>query len=239
MNTSAVEITGDDALHITKVMRMEIGSTILCVNQEERVVKVALTELAHGKVMGEIIEEMNQADVEMPVKVTIAQGLPKGDKLEFIVQKATELGASTILPFTAKRSIVKWDQKKAIKKVERLQKIAKEAAEQAHRSVIPEVALPLTSNELETVIKQYDICIVCDEEEAKIGRMSNLKESFGRLSDGMKVLIIIGPEGGLTREEVASFQRNGAISCSIGPRILRTETASLFVLAVMSYQLEI
>ncbi len=112
MSATLVEITGDDASHIAKVMRMEAGSTVICVNENERVVKVTLTDISQGKVTGHIIEEMEEALVEMPVKVSIAQGLPKGDKLEQIVQKSTELGASSILPFTAKRSIVKWDQKK-------------------------------------------------------------------------------------------------------------------------------
>ncbi|MBM7838083.1 16S rRNA (uracil1498-N3)-methyltransferase [Alkalihalobacillus xiaoxiensis] len=239
MSATLVEITGDDASHIAKVMRMEAGSTVICVNENERVVKVTLTDISQGKVTGHIIEEMEEALVEMPVKVSIAQGLPKGDKLEQIVQKTTELGASSILPFTAKRSIVKWDQKKVSKKIERLQKIAKEAAEQSHRSIVPEVVPPLTVTQLTQSIGTYDLCIVCDEEEAKHGQKSNLKQAFERLNQEMKVLVIIGPEGGLTREETAIFQNEGAISCSIGPRIVRTETASSYVLAALSYQLEI
>ncbi|WP_054709957.1 16S rRNA (uracil(1498)-N(3))-methyltransferase [Bacillus sp. JCM 19041] len=230
MSSQTVEITGDDAAHIARVMRMQPGDEVICVNERGRVVLAELLTVEKDKSEGKVLREID-ANVEMPVRVTIAQGLPKGDKFEAIVQKGTELGAYSFLPFAAKRSIVKWDEKKGNKKTERLQKIAKEAAEQAHRIKVPKVDAPLTVKQLVETIKNYDMCIICDEEEAKLGEVGKLKKAFERLEKEMTVLVVVGPEGGLSREEVISFCENGAIACGIGPRIVRTETASLYVLA--------
>ncbi|WP_078390943.1 16S rRNA (uracil(1498)-N(3))-methyltransferase [Shouchella patagoniensis] len=238
MSSKSVEITGEDAGHIARVMRMQAGSEVICVNEQGRAVQVELSLVDKERSEGRILAEIDTTP-EMAVRVTVAQGLPKGDKLETIVQKGTELGAYAFLPFTAKRSVVKWDEKKERKKMERLQKIAKEAAEQSHRMKVPEVRAPLTVKQLAENMKNYDVCIICDEEEAKIGEVGRLKKAFERLEKEMTMLIVVGPEGGLSREEVNLFCESGAVACGIGPRIVRTETASLYVLAALSYHLEI
>ncbi|AIC94049.1 16S rRNA (uracil(1498)-N(3))-methyltransferase [Shouchella lehensis] len=238
MSETQVTVTGEDAAHIRKVMRMAVGDAIICVNETGRAVVATITALSEDRVSGDILsEETKQTD--LPVYVTLAQGLPKGDKFEYIIQKATELGVHAIIPFIAERSIVKWDEKKMQKKLVRFEKIAKEAAEQSHRSSVPTILSPLNRQSLVTNLHTYDLCLVCDEDEAKKGGKSVLKEQLEKVASGMRVLIIVGPEGGMARQEVDQLTQAGAIPCSLGPRILRTETASLYMLAALSYQVEL
>ncbi len=237
LTDSSFSITGDDVNHISKVMRMLPGDQLICINEDGLVVKCEIVNISSGEVKGKIISRLHENN-ELPVKVTIAQGLPKGDKLELIVQKGTELGAKTFIPFQAARSIVKWDAKKAEKKIERLSKIAKEAAEQSYRNQIPKVMPNLSFQQLIEESQHYDVKIVAYEEQAKLGEMKSLAKSLNNVEKNATIFVVIGPEGGLTTEEVVALEQEGFISCSFGPRILRTETASLYFLAAVSYHFE-
>lgn len=128
---------------------------------------------------------------------------------------------------------------KSEKKIERLQKIAKEAAEQSHRTVVPHVDMPLTLRQLIDLAKSYDTLLIAYEEEAKQNEKSVLSKALTSIEKGTSVLIVFGPEGGLTPSEVESLQEQGFKACGLGPRILRTETAPLYALAAISYQLEL
>lgn len=238
LQDDVVFISGDDARHIAKVMRMKEGAEIVCCFQDGRSALCALVETSSEMVKADIVKWLDESN-ELPVKVTIASGLPKGDKLEYIVQKGTELGASEFIPFVAGRSIVKWDEKKGKKKVERLEKIAKEAAEQSYRNVLPSISSPISFKQLIEKSKEYDVCIVAYEEEGKESRHTGLKESFSSLEPSGKLLAVFGPEGGLSEEEVEKLTEAGFIRCSLGPRILRTETAPLYLLSTVSYQFEL
>lgn len=233
-----IKITDEDAHHISRVMRMEPGETIICCSEAGEVARCEIQEITDDLCLVSIVEWIDE-NKELPVFVTIAQGLPKGDKLELIVQKGTELGASCFLPFFASRSIVKWDEKKGRKKVERLEKIAKEAAEQSHRTRVPEIKNPM---DLKTLLKEssrYTYKIVAYEEDAKIGEKRNLASILSKLTINDSLLAVIGPEGGFTEEEISTLRENGFITCSLGQRILRTETAPLYLLAAVSYQTEL
>ena len=177
---------------------------------------------------------------EMPLNVDIACGLPKGDKLELIAQKATELGMHALIPFAAERSIVKWDDKKAKKNQERLQKIAQEAAEQSHRTQIPEVVLPISFKQLLQTFENYDAVFIADEEDAKLAERTSFKQKLQALdsSKPLNILCIFGPEGGISRQESAAFLEAGAQTMSLGPRILRAETAPFYALSAISYEFE-
>ncbi len=238
MSENKVMITGEDVKHIGRVMRMQPGDEIICSDGQSRTVRCEISLLEESYVEAQIVEEL-VPNTELPVHVTIAQGLPKGDKLELIVQKGTELGAAAFLPFSAARSIVKWDHKKAGKKMERLTKIAKEAAEQSYRECIPTVHDIHTLSELRKGVSSFDAVIVAYEESAKSGEQIKLAETLQSLSVGQSVLVIIGPEGGLTTAEVEQLTEEGAILCGFGPRILRTETAPLYALAAISYHFEL
>ncbi|KHF41909.1 16S rRNA (uracil(1498)-N(3))-methyltransferase [Halalkalibacter okhensis] len=238
MTDTAVQIIGDDVKHISKVMRMDVGDEVICSDNDSRTVKCRLSNLSDTEINADITETL-EPKTELPVQVTIAQGLPKGDKLDLIIQKGTELGAFAFLPFAAARSIVKWDHKKASKKIERLEKIAKEAAEQSYRERIPEV-LPVHSfSQLKQELPSFDLIILAYEESAKQGEQAQLAQQLTTVAPGQKILVIIGPEGGITEEEVDQLTKQGVIVCGFGPRILRTETASLYVLAAISYHFEL
>ncbi|MFC0558007.1 16S rRNA (uracil(1498)-N(3))-methyltransferase [Halalkalibacter alkalisediminis] len=238
MTDQVVKVTGEDMKHILRVMRMDIGDEIICSNNDLRTVRCVISEIENQEIIATIIEDLTP-NSELPVEVTIAQGLPKGDKLDLIIQKGTELGATAFIPFSASRSIVKWDQKKAGKKIDRLVKIAKEAAEQSYREKIPTVFDIHSLAELKKQMPLFDSIVLAYEESAKEGEKAQFATALNTLSEGQRILIIIGPEGGLTDEEVDQFLLEGAQACGFGPRILRTETAAMYALAAISYHFEL
>ena len=231
-------ISGEDVHHIARVMRMDVGDQLYCCDSDGKVARCEITEITNESVLTNVVEWMKNS-VELPINVSIVSGLPKADKLEYVIQKGTELGASEFVPFIAARSIVKWDEKKGSKKVERWNKIAKEAAEQSHRSKIPTVQAPISFKQLISLSANHDYKLIAYEEEARRGEKSNLASTFDKMKTGETLLIVVGPEGGLTEKEVTLLHKNGFISCSLGPRILRTETAPLYLLAAVSYYFEL
>ncbi|MFJ7735331.1 16S rRNA (uracil(1498)-N(3))-methyltransferase [Lysinibacillus sp. NPDC097287] len=231
-------ITGEDARHIARVMRMKEGEEIVVVAQNTAHI-CKITAFDGDDVLVQATESTIPSP-ELPINVTVACGLPKGDKLELITQKATELGMFALLPFEAERSIVKWDAKKGAKKQERLQKIAKEAAEQSHRTHIPEIYEPVSFKRLVQLLENYDAVFIADEEDAKAEKRTRFAEKLKNVYDkkSKSVLIIFGPEGGISRKEADTFIQAGAQTMSLGPRILRAETAPLYALSAISYEFE-
>ncbi|MEK4923517.1 16S rRNA (uracil(1498)-N(3))-methyltransferase [Cytobacillus sp. FSL R5-0569] len=231
-------ITGDDYHHITRVMRMNVGDEIICVDPDGKAAQCKLVNITSEVVELEVVQWIEK-NVELPVDVTIVSGLPKGDKLEWIIQKGTELGAHQFIPFMSARSIVKLDEKKANKKKDRWQKIAKEAAEQSHRIIVPHVYGPQSLQQLLEISKNYDYKCVAYEESSKQGESSAFHQVLKGMSRGDSLLFIFGPEGGLTEKEITLLEDEGFISCGLGPRILRTETAPSYVLSAVSYHFEL
>lgn len=236
--TQQFEINGEDRHHIANVMRMKKGDQIICVALDGRSAVCVIAEITDEKIITDVVKWEDRTS-ELPVRITIASGLPKGDKLEWIIQKGTELGASEFVPFLAARSVVKWDEKKASKKLERWVKIAKEASEQSHRSKIPIISSPQKIKALMQMAEEYDYCLVAYEEEAKQGEAAALARTLQSLQNGQSVLIVFGPEGGLTADEVTLLSENNFQTCGLGPRILRTETAPLYFLSAVSYHFEL
>lgn len=230
-------VTGENARHISKVMRMTVGEEIIIVHENVANICeiVEIDQDVRVKKTGQTIPSP-----EMPIKVDIACGLPKGDKLELIAQKATELGMYAMIPFAAERSIVKWDAKKAKKNQERLQKIAQEAAEQSHRTHIPQVEEPISFKQLIQKFANYDAIFIADEEDAKLENRTSFKQKLQSLNTDkeLRILCIFGPEGGISRNESKVLIEAGAQTMSLGPRILRTETAPFYALAAISYEFE-
>jgi 16S rRNA (uracil1498-N3)-methyltransferase len=238
MDDTQATIQGEDVHHITRVMRMSIGDSLICCNPTGKVARCTITEITNESVLANVVEWIEDS-VELPINVIIVSGLPKGDKLEYVIQKGTELGASEFVPFIAARSIVKWDEKKGNKKVERWEKIAKEAAEQSHRTKIPNVQTPLTFKQLLSLGESYKYKLIAYEEDAKSGEKSNLASTLENMKPGDSLLVVIGPEGGLSEKEVELLRETGFVSCSFGPRILRAETAPLYLLSAVSYYFEL
>ena len=229
-------ITGDDSKHIMRVMRMEISAKVIAVSNGEAYIST-ISEMSTDSVSIRR-EEGPLPSNEMPVNVTIACGLPKGDKLDLIVQKGTELGMKAIIPFKAERSVVKWDEKKGLKKIERFHKIAKEAAEQCHRTFIPKVEEPVTLRQLLQAAKNFDVLLFADEEDAKSDEPHRISDRLKNMYPKQTVLAVFGPEGGLSRTEADAFLAAGFLPISLGPRILRTETAPIYLLSAMSCEFE-
>ncbi|SOC20822.1 16S rRNA (uracil1498-N3)-methyltransferase [Ureibacillus xyleni] len=232
-----VIITGENAKHILKVMRMEVGDSLIVVQNNIAFI-CEIVNSGQNVVVKQTGETIKSP--EMPVQVTIVCGLPKGDKLDLITQKGTELGMYALIPFAAERSIVKWDDKKGEKKTERLQKIAKEAAEQSHRTHVPEIVSPISFKQLLEMVPRYDAVFIADEEDAKQEKRTRFADKLKKVYDNesKSILLIFGPEGGISRNEAKSLIEAGSETMSLGPRILRAETAPLYALSAISYEFE-
>lgn len=237
-NENRFNIVGDDYHHIVRVMRMKEGDQIICVSLLNKSAVCAIAEITDEQIIAEVVQWISGTS-ELPIEVTIASGLPKGDKLEWIIQKGTELGAFQFIPFISARSVVKWDEKKAVKKIERWQKIAKEAAEQSHRLKLPKVENPVNLKSLIKMGEDFDYKLIAFEEEAKHGEASIFAKTLSEMKRGQTLLFVFGPEGGLTELEVSSLSEHGFRACGLGPRILRTETAPLYALSAVSYHFEL
>jgi 16S rRNA (uracil1498-N3)-methyltransferase len=235
---STVTITGGDAHHLIRVMRSQVGDTVICSNGTNREALVKLTILEKDVVEADILEELPLTN-EAVIEVWVAQSLPKGDKLETVIQKNTEIGAARFIPFISERTIVQYDEKKAVKLQERWGKIAKEAAEQAHRNRVPEVTLPLSWKQTLKLAVQVDLALICYEKESGLQLKQLLSQTFKREGGQPlmgKVLLLIGPEGGFTVKEIAEAEAAGCHSISLGARILRTETAAMVALTCILYE---
>ncbi|MBC2181958.1 16S rRNA (uracil(1498)-N(3))-methyltransferase [Listeria sp. FSL L7-0233] len=237
-DNDTISITGENFHHMTRVMRMKESDQVFIAFPSQKTCISAITAINDEEVLLNLVKWLEES-TELPIEITIASGLPKGDKLELIIQKATELGAHKFIPFKAERSVVKWDDKKVIKKIERLQKIAQEAAEQSHRTIIPEVHYAASFKELMFDHVHYDYVIAAYEESAREGEDSALASLFQTIKPGQSVLCIFGPEGGISEKELVLLQEVHAQLAGLGPRILRTETAPLYVLSAASFYFDL
>jgi 16S rRNA (uracil1498-N3)-methyltransferase len=227
---SRVSITGDDVKHIVRVMRMEAGEEVIVCDGLGHAYRVQLTDLGDTSVQGKIVEILAQSP-ESNVKITLAQGLPKGDKMELIVQKGTEVGINRFIPLDMARCVVQYDAKKEQKRRERWQKIAKEAAEQAHRNLIPSIGEPMSFKQLMSALDGFDLVVVPYEGEKARG----LREVLAEHPDAKHIGVLIGPEGGIADAEIEMALAQGALPVTLGPRILRTETAGLVAATCIYY----
>ena len=215
-------ITGADYNHIRNVLRMHPGDVFLvsCSGQSHL---CRLESFGEDTVMAAIQEE-NYQDTELGVELYLFQGLPKSDKMELIIQKAVELGAAGVIPVEMKRCVVKLEEKKKKSRRERWQAIAESAAKQSKRSRIPEVGEVMSYKAAVDLAGEMDLFLLPYENERG---MAATREALENIRPGMKVAILIGPEGGFDPKEVAQAAEKGARAISLGSRILRTETAAI------------
>ena len=226
----------DTIKHMFSVMRLAEGDEVVLVFEDG--IKQLARVADKDRHLFELVEELPD-NTELPVAVTIASGFPKGDKLEWVTQKVTELGAAAIWAFPADWSVAKWDGKKLAKKAEKLEKIALGAAEQSKRNQVPQVRLFEKKTDFIACLPDFDRIIVAYEEAAKEGETAVLVQVLSNIERGSRVLFIFGPEGGLSPEEIKVFEAAGAVFAGFGPRILRTETAPLYALSAVSYAVEL
>ncbi|WP_134700132.1 16S rRNA (uracil(1498)-N(3))-methyltransferase [Ammoniphilus sp. YIM 78166] len=232
-SSQQIVITGDDVGHITKVMRTSVGDHLISCDENGACFLCEVEQLNKEQVLCKIVEPLTD-NRELPVNVTIAQGLPKGDKMELVIQKGTELGAHSFIPFISSRTVVQLDAKKEQKRLERWGRIAKEAAEQAHRQRVPSIHSLLSWKQLLAEGEEYDLALIAYENE----QTSTLHAAMQHLQPGKKVLLVVGPEGGFSDLEVEEAMEAGFSPVMLGRRILRTETAALYSLSCISYYFE-
>jgi 16S rRNA (uracil1498-N3)-methyltransferase len=234
----SVTLEGEDARHLAAVMRAKPGDCFIACDGSGRDVIAKITSIDKDNVQADITEELT-THAEMAWKVTVAQSLPKGDKLEIVIQKGTEAGATSFHPFLSERTVVQYDERKEAKRLDRWRKIAKEAAEQSHRSVIPHIDAVHSWKSLLKQFSEYDLILFCYEEEGRSGGgLRDILSGFrSRSSEAApRVIVVIGPEGGFTPQEAEAAAEAGAHLIGLGKRILRTETAALYALACLAYE---
>lgn len=234
-----ISIIGEDAHHIARSLRMAAGDNItICDMQGNEYTCKILSFNEDKEVIAEILSKKTSEN-EPASFITLYQALPKGDKLDTIIQKAVECGASRIVPFQSERCVVKIKADAEDKKRERRQKVSAEAAKQCGRSLIPEVSSPINFKDALNEAKKSDLILFCYEGDGTISLGDILKNNFAELSSGHKnISIFIGSEGGFSITEAELAKKCGATMTGLGKRILRTETASGFVLACLVCFLE-
>lgn len=222
-----VYLTPEDAHHALDVLRMRAGEPAEVIDQGLRF-RASVASMENGEVI--LRKEELLPSTETAVSFTLFQGLPKGDKMDLIVQKAVELGASRIVPVVMARCIVKMNEKDAARKTERWQKIAREAGKQSGRCIIPEVALPCPLSRISGLLSSLQQTVVPWE----MSRSYGPRAFAGEHPDLRSLGIVIGPEGGISEEEIAFLSSLGVTPVTLGKRILRTETAGLAALSAFS-----
>ena len=232
-----VTITGEDVNHIANVLRLkQLDKIILCNKDEGKSYISEIMQIEKAYIICKILEMVSET-TESNVNIDLFQGLPKADKMEYIIQKATEIGVKNIYPVNLERCIVKLDSKSEAKKIDRWQKIAEVASKQSKRDVIPNINNVINIKNICQNAKKYDIILIAYENEDKI----TIKDVLKSLDKSKKINIgiVIGPEGGLSENEVTELMEAGAKSVSLGKRILRTETAPLVMISDIIYEFDL
>lgn len=230
INNHQALITGSDAKHIIKVLRLKPGDLVTILDGKGNKYQGTIEQISKDTVLLHLGAK-KQAKGQAPINITLAQCLPKGDKLELVIQKGTELGVAGFVPLKCTRSVVKLDHKKGLERRERWQRVALEAAKQCRRPTVPQVYSPTDLPTFLAGIPAGSLILMPYEEEP-----GSLRAVLDRVTQVNEVYIIIGPEGGFEREEVALAEQYGALPVSLGPRILRTETAGLALVSVLMYR---
>lgn len=234
LNSNKVYITGDDLKHIHKVLRLKIGDKVNINNCQGKEFLGIINTIDKEKVTVNITEEIKVYN-ESSLKLYLFQGLPKYNKMDLIVQKATELGVWSITPMVTNRVVVKGDFKE-FKRVDRWNKIVIEACKQCKRSIIPSVNTPIYFKEVLECISDMDLVVVPYEME-KFNGIKSVINSIEFRDSIRKVAVVIGPEGGFEQEEIESLKNINSKIVTLGPRIFRTETAGFVCISLLMYEL--
>lgn len=224
-----IRIGGEDVVHIKRVLRMREGDTLNMCDSSGCDYLAKIREIGEKDIFLDVLEK-KKSETEPPVKVTLFQGIPKAGKMDYIIQKTTELGIFEIVPSVLSRCVVKLD---GDKKIKRWQKISEEAAKQSGRGIIPEIKEPMNLKEAIEELKKFDLAFVpyeCEEENC-------LRDILKSKDDIKTVGFMIGPEGGFEKSEIDLLVENGITPISLGKRILRTETAGEAVLSMVMYEI--
>ena len=236
-----VSITGDDAWHIARALRMAVGENITVCDTHGNEHICTLQRITDDLVTAKIDASRRSAG-EMPYSVVLYQALPKGDKMDLIVQKAVEMGADRIVPFVSERCVSRPDGAALQKKGARWQRIALEAAKQCGRARVPSIGAPLSYAQLLSDLQNAALVCFCYEGEGTRSLkaiLAEARQSLACRTDRAEIALVIGSEGGFSEKEVTLAASAGATLCGLGSRILRCESASGFALACISYEFEL
>ncbi len=231
---TTARIAGPDVNHIKNVLRMKPGDGLRISDGESLCYNCRIQAFEEDAVLLSLLSR-DEDGTELPAKIVLFQGLPKGDKMELVIQKNVELGVSRIVPVATRRSVVKLDAKKAEAKVRRWRAISESAAKQSKRTVVPEVSGVLSFKEAVDLGADFD-CKLFPYEHAE--GMGETRKILSAVRPGMSIAVFIGPEGGFEEEEVDYARERGFLPMTLGRRILRTETAGMALLAALMFQLE-
>lgn len=229
-----VKISGDDAFHIARSLRMAVGDELTVCDMHGAQHTCRLTRIRDDECECEILAT-EEGKTEPPVEITLFMGYPKGDKLETVIQKAVELGASKITPFESSRCIKRPKADRAEKQLLRFSRIAEEAAKQCGRSRLPTVDGALSFSEMLAEAAKHDVTLFCYEGDGA----RSLKDVLSELGEVKTVAVVVGSEGGFSLDEARKAGESGAVIVNLGPRILRCETAPAFVLSALTYHFEL
>lgn len=235
ISDNRIIIDGQDVNHMKNVLRLKIGEEVM-VNGGNNTDYLCTIERYDNEAVYLNVQEIIDADRELSANIYLFQGLPKGDKMELIIQKCVELGVHEIIPVAMKRCVVKLDDKKSEAKVKRYQAISESAAKQSNRNIIPKINRVMSYKEAISYAKELDMAIVPYE---LCEGMDTFKEALSSIKGGKSVGVFIGPEGGFEASEIQYALDNGITPVSLGRRILRTETAGMTVMSIIMYHLEI
>ena len=231
---NTVRLSGEDAHHISYSLRMAVGDEITVANGEGGVYLCRISAMDGVSVLADIVAPVTQRG-ESPVEIHLFQAYPKADKLEFIIQKAVELGVSAITPFESERCIKRPRAEKVAHILERQQKIAAEAAKQCGRATLPTVHAPLSFSAMLKAAADYPLVLFAHP-DSEAQPLRRVLASYPALS---RVALVVGSEGGFSPDEVQAAKDAGFVVASLGERILRCETAPLFLLSTLAYKYEL
>ena len=228
-----IELLGDDAHHISYSLRMAEGEEITVTDSRGCGYLCRLSLLDGTRVEATVLSPLASTG-ESPIEIHLFQAYPKSDKLEFIIQKAVELGASKITPFESERCIKRPKAEKIAHILERQEKIAIEAAKQCGRGILPEVNAPISFAEMLSLASEYPLALFCHPSEGTV----SLRETLSAHPDITRIAVVVGSEGGFSEAEFERAKAKGLVPTSLGSRVLRCETAPLFLLSAISYEYE-
>lgn len=230
-----IVITGSDVNHIRNVLRMRAGEKIAAVNETDGIKYLCeIRKIAEENIFCEILSA-EEEKTELSAKIFLFQGLPKGDKMELILQKAVELGCFEVIPVACKRCVVKLEEKKQKSRGQRWQAIAEAAAKQSGRQIIPHVHDVMAFSEALSYVADMDVKLIPYERATDMAETKNLLKS---VKAAQKIAVFIGPEGGFEEAEIEDAKEAGVMPVTLGRRILRTETAAITALSWVMYELE-
>ena len=233
---NTVTILGEDAHHISRSLRLAVGEQITVCDMSRTEYSCELTDFLPDRVLARILSS-KPSDTELPVRVTLYQALPKGDKLDTVIQKAVECGVARIVPFESERCVVRMKADSEGRKIERRQRIAQEAAKQCGRGIMPLIEPTVSFDEMMKRAATADAVFFCYEGDGTVPIGSLLKSV--PVGEGSEIALIVGSEGGFAVNEAKRAADAGFLMTGLGKRILRAETAPLFALACICCHFEL